>query len=282
MTDRLADVEARIGAVEKLASVISAIRGIAGARAQEARRHGDGIRLYAATIGDAIGRALALLPETGTAPPSPNKGGRLVILLAAEDGFAGTFNEQVFDAAGALAVEADALFLCGDRGLMVAEERQMPVTGSEPMISHPPQAAALATRLTEMIYAALTEGRISEVSIVHAAPLTGTQIHHVTKRLIPFDYGRFPAIRGDRPPMISLPAQTLLERLVEEYVFAELSEAIVLSLAAEHEARLRAMIAAHDNVAETLGALQASSRRLRQNEITEEILELATGSQSLR
>jgi F-type H+-transporting ATPase subunit gamma len=62
---------------------------------------------------------------------------------------------------------------------------------------------------------------------------------------------------------------------VQEYVFAQLAEAALLSFAAENEARMRAMIAAQDNTAETLAQMVATSRQLRQEEITEEILELA-------
>ncbi len=282
MTDRLADVEARIGAVHKLAGVISAMRGIAASRAQEARRHADSIRIFAGTIGDAIGKALAQLPETGTAlDGDTGTGGRLVIVLAAEQGFAGAFSERIFDAAADLLRDPCEVSVCGNHGLLVAEERDLHVAWSAPMIAHPAHAAALATRLTEMIYQALARSRASQVFVLHAAPAGGADIDYVSKRLVPFDYSRFPAPTNGNPPLITLPAETLLARLVEEYVFAELSEAIVLSFAAENEARMRAMIAAHDNVTASFEKLVAASRRLRHDEITEEILELATGSQPM-
>ena len=53
---------------------------------------------------------------------------------------------------------------------------------------------------------------------------------------------------------------------------------MTLSFAAENEARMRAMIAARDNVEETLSGLVALSRQLRQEEITNEIVELASGA----
>ena len=68
--------------------------------------------------------------------------------------------------------------------------------------------------------------------------------------------------------------QVLLMRLAEEYVFAELCEALTLSVAAENEARMRAMTAAKSNVAKMLDELIARSRQLRQEEITNEIIEL--------
>jgi F-type H+-transporting ATPase subunit gamma len=66
----------------------------------------------------------------------------------------------------------------------------------------------------------------------------------------------------------------LLAELVEEYVFAELTEAVTLSLAAENEARMRAMTAAKPNVSKMLDELIGRSRQLRQEEITNELIEL--------
>jgi F-type H+-transporting ATPase subunit gamma len=55
---------------------------------------------------------------------------------------------------------------------------------------------------------------------------------------------------------------------VEEYVFAELTEAATLWAATENEARMRPMTAAKSNVSKMLDDLVARSRQLRQEEIT--------------
>ena len=49
----------------------------------------------------------------------------------------------------------------------------------------------------------------------------------------------------------------------------------MLSFAAENEARVRAMLAARANVKETLDELTQRYRRVRQDEITADIVELA-------
>ena len=59
-----------------------------------------------------------------------------------------------------------------------------------------------------------------------------------------------------------------------------LCEEVMLSFAAENEARMEAMIAARSNVVRKLDELVASFRRLRQEEITGEIIELSVGSVS--
>jgi F-type H+-transporting ATPase subunit gamma len=119
---------------------------------------------------------------------------------------------------------------------------------------------------------------VSRVTVVHAVPDASGAPRVVEKVLVPFDFTRFPLSHGAVPPLITLPPRVLLAHLAEEYVFAELCEALMLSFAAENEARMRAMIMARTNVATTLDGLVARSRQLRQEVITEEIMELASGS----
>jgi len=148
---------------------------------------------------------------------------------------------------------------------------------SSPMITHPAQVAPLATRLAEALYAPLAQGRLRRVTLVHALPWEGGGESIAQSHLIPFDYARFSVPANSVPPLVNIPPEDLLARLVDEYLFAEISEALVLSLAAENEARVRAMIAAHGNISRSLDELTGTARRLRQEAITDEIVELAGG-----
>jgi len=277
VTERLSDVMARIGSVRQLSSVIGAMRGIAAARAREARERVEGVRAHARTVGAAIGQALAFV-EGGAGAPHNGRDGHLVIALCAEQGFAGTFNRRVLDVAERLLKSAEPhpaeLLLLGGRGLAAAEERGLNIGWSASMVAHVDEAAALADRVTEQLYARLEQGRATRVSLAHATPAVSGEIHVVERTLAPFDFARFPRARNPSPPLISLPPGALLAQLAEEYVFAELCEALTLSLAAENEARMRAMTAAKSNVSKMLDDLIARSRQLRQEEITNEIIEL--------
>ena len=278
MTERLSDVVARIGSVRQLSSVIGAMRGIAAARAREARERVEGVRAYAATVGTAIGQALALAEDRGVPYRSRDgRDGHLVIALCAEQGFAGAFNRRVLDVAEPLIKAGGShrreLILLGGRGLAAAEERGVAIGWSAAMVAHVEEVGALADRVTEQLYARLESGRATRVSVVHAAPASA-EIHVVERTLAPFDFARFPRVRNPSPPIISMPPQILLAELAQEYVFAELCEALTLSLAAENEARLRAMTAAKSNVTTILEDLIGRSRQLRQEEITNEIIEL--------
>jgi F-type H+-transporting ATPase subunit gamma len=277
VTERLSDIVGRIRSVQQLSSVIGAMRGIAGARAREARAHVEGVRAYAATVGAAIGEALALVADGAPASMRAGQGGRLVIAVCAEQGFAGSFNRRVLEVAER-ALKGDGghsreVLVLGGRGVLAAEERGLAVAWSRPMIAHVDEIGALADRVTEQLYARIGSGRATRVNVVHATPSAG-EIEVIDRALAPFDFARFPPARTARTPIVSMAPRVLLMRLAEEYVFAELCEALTLSLAAENEARMRAMTAAKSNVAKMLDDLVARSRQLRQEEITNEIIEL--------
>ncbi|WP_436644289.1 F0F1 ATP synthase subunit gamma [Microbaculum sp. FT89] len=282
MTERLSDVEQRIGSVHQLEAVVTAMRGIAASRAREAKSRLAGIRAYADTVGNAIGEALALLPAS-EAPANPRHGTEhhIVIALCSEQGFAGTFNERVLGTVERHIQAADGaptdLLLAGDRGLMVAQERGLSVDWSAAMAAHAEEVPSLANRLADAVYERLSAGA-TQVAIVHAAPASGGPVEIVDRALVPLDFTRFPVSGRLVPPLITQDPRSLLAQLAEEYMFAELCEAVMVSFAAENDARMHAMIAARDNVGEKLDELTAVYRRLRQEEITNEIVELAAGA----
>ena len=82
-------------------------------------------------------------------------------------------------------------------------------------------------------------------------------------------------------PLITLAPAFLLERLVAEYVYAQLCEAAMHGFEAENEARMLAMASAKNNIESKLANLSQRERQLRQEQITTEIVELAGGAEAL-
>ena len=292
MSNKLSEVQARMNGVHGLESVVGAMRGIAAARSREARSRLDGIRACARIVSAAIGDALLLIDDhTSHDTTAPNRHAEqdaaVVIVLCAEQGFVGTFNEHVIDAAlasctGATHAQSTEYLLLGNRGIVAATERGLNVGWSSPMITHADEVPALADRLTGVLFQRLIAGQTTRVSVIYATPNPTATVQTVEQILLPFDYGRFsatsPVTARRNPPLINLAPQRLLSQLAQEYIFAQLCEAIMLSFAAENEARMRAMIAARTNVHDKLEALTGDFRRLRQEEITSEIVELSAGS----
>ena len=92
---------------------------------------------------------------------------------------------------------------------------------------------------------------------------------------------RFASPLRNQLPFTTLAPWMLLERLASEYVYAQLCEAAMHAFIAEHEARMMAMASAKTNIESKLAELSQREHRLRQEEITTEVIELAAGAEAL-
>lgn len=278
MSNQLREVQSRLGTVNELASVVTAMRGIAAARTREALARIPGIRACADQIGAAIADALTLaLPGAGELAASRGPAGAAIrIVIGTEQGFVGTFNHRVMQAAQIAAADDVEYFVIGDRAQRIAGELGYSLSWSAEMVVHANAVPDLARRVINALYRRLQGADVSRVTLVHGAlePQSGAAV--MTTSLLPFDFQRFKPAHRPYPPIVNFPARQLLEKLAEEYVYTQVHEAIVLSFAAENEARMRAMIAARRNIGETSERLTSVYHRLRQEQITAEIVELST------
>jgi hypothetical protein len=85
---------------------------------------------------------------------------------------------------------------------------------------------------------------VARVTVIHAVPAPSASVEIVERTLLPFDFTRFKVTPRSIPPITTLPVEQLVAGLAEEYVYAQLCEEVMLSFAAENEARMVAMIAA--------------------------------------
>lgn len=278
MTERLADISARIEGIRELGAVVNAMKGIAAARAHVARGQVDAVDSYAATIAMAMSRVLGPdIAETGPDQDASNRMGLLV--FCAEQGFAGAFSERMLDRING-ASGAETLFLIGTRGLSIATARGLKPHWSAPLPSHTPGIPKLAGEITTAIYAAVAARRIDCLDVI----FTGWQAGRpalVRQHLFPIDLANLPPASQDRP-LMQLSPSTLIASLGQDYLNAQVCKAALHAFAAENEARMEAMSSAGTQIARELETFQATLRRVRQEAITAEIIELGTGAVTAR
>jgi len=280
MAERLADVVAQIHNVRQLEAVVTAMRGIAASRAQQSRSLLAGIEAYTDVISRTIGRALSLLPPDFATTSLRRRAKRGLILFCAEQGFAGAFSERVLDAAVNDIGDATSLIV-GTRGVGIAHERGIKPVWSAPMAAHVDAIPGFANRLSDALYGYVASGAVAEVDIVFPRWVSGSGIQIDRHSLLPIDFQRFAQPVEQQAPLTTLAPQPLLDRLAAEYLFAQLCEAAVHAFEAENEARTMAMASAKTNIETKLVGLSQRERQLRQEEITTEIIELATGAEAL-
>lgn len=199
MTERLAEIAARVDGIRQLGAVVNAMRGIAAARAQQARGQLASVDSYAATIVAAIGQSLALQPRD-RADNADRGAGLALVLFCAEQGFAGAFSERILEAAGP-DLTSCGVYLIGTRGGTLARERGLMPEWMSAMPSHsagiPNWPTASSRRLAKASQTARSAGSTW-------CSATGSQAMAITSS----DAAWFPSTRRPSLPKSTRPLQS--------------------------------------------------------------------------
>ncbi len=278
---RLAEIQARIASMEELRRIVGAMRALASMRMQEAMRALASVRRYSAIVATALGDAVALAPERPASLERRRRERRALVLCASEHGFVGGFNERLLSAAERDLGAADALFILGTRGGLLAEGRGRRALWTAPMATRLGSVPETLRQLTAELYRLIARGDVTRAQVVFARCQHGGTPVVETRLLFPLELAPPARRRSLLPPLHTLPARALLEKLTAEYVFALLTEAATESVASENAARFGAMESALDNVSKKLGRLQQDARQARQEEVTTELLDLVTGAEAV-
>lgn len=151
---------------------------------------------------------------------------------------------------------------------------------ARPMATRPQSAPGTVRPLTAELYRFIARGLIRRVDVMFVRHPQGGTATIEQRQLLPINPASFVSSRAGPPPLHNLAPDLLIEKLVADYVFAVLTEAVVESLAGENAARLAAMGSAYDNVSKKLEELRQDARLARQDEITTELLDLVTGAEA--
>jgi len=277
------EIAIRSASLKELREIVAAIRAMAAAQMQQALRSLEAIRGYSEQIRGALSEAATLLPSVGAtaAGARPNKSG--LVVFCAEHGLCGGFNEHLLRVAEAATAASDRglmLIVVGSRGAQICRERGLSPDLVLPMATHCAGVTGAARRSAAELYRMFSERRIAAVEVVFAQH-AGAQLPRIERqRLLPLEVTVVEASTR-LPPIINLGPQSLFNDIVGEYFFATLENAAMQSFFSENSTRFRTMDAAHQNIQNKSGELTKLMQRLRQESVTNEILDLISGSAAL-
>lgn len=270
--NRPEEIKGRIDNIHEIENIVSTLQALATAHMMEVRAHLQSIRAHEANIASALSTALSLIEvEPVEAPRGPG----VAVVVGAAQGFCGGYADRLAEAALVEAANGCALMVAGARTLGALTERGVAPIWAEETAPHARDVPKLATRLADALFAHLIGAPGAPVTILYADPAAASSIQR--RSVLPFDFGRFPPQAG-KDVLITLPVPGLLAALVEEYVFAELCEALMLGFAAENGARAATMARAKANVSRIAAELKGEFQRARQEQMTTEIIELSVAS----
>lgn len=202
-------------------------------------------------------------------PPS-ERAGDIVCLLGAERGLCGDFNGKLLDAAAAHAdviAAAEQVVVVGTRlGDAYGEKSHVVIEGPSVVEEVPAVIARLVNTLAAAFAEQADPARPVGVLLLYQ-DAEGVRL----RRLLPFAPPAVGPLRHAFPLQLQLAPQDFFRELVEHYLYGILHAAFYESLLEENRQRLEHMQRARDKLAENLSDLDRRQRKLRQEEITEEI-----------
>ena len=213
------------------------------------------------------------------------------IVFGSDHGLCGKFNEEIsqhalnYEALTKVQPENRFVLAIGAR-VAASLENEGQVIKENFMV---PNSAAQITATVEKILVKIDEW--DQQSGVHYVYLfynrhSGKRYHPTGVELLPIDLKRFLSLQEERWPSRSLPTFTmnrdaLFSRLLHQYLFVSIFRACAESQASEHASRLAAMQSAQRNLDDRVEEVTMSFHRARQNVITSELLDLASGFEAI-
>jgi F-type H+-transporting ATPase subunit gamma len=298
------DVKARIGSVKNIQKITRAMEMVAAARLRRAEQRIGALRPYAGAIrrmtrqaAEAAGSSevsrLPILAEHDSEKTIA------LLLVTGDRGLAGAFNSQIVRAGlrAGREYESDGRTLLysavGRRGVSTLSFRGKDPVGRYVGFTDRP-AYADARAIAEDLMSAYVDGKADRVEIFYngyISPLT-QEVRRET--LLPLQQATIleggphdededdEAASGHHALVEYEPdPQDILARLVPDYVEISVYRALLESTASEHGARMTAMRNASENAGELIEDLTLEMNRARQAEITQEIMEVVAGAESL-
>jgi F-type H+-transporting ATPase subunit gamma len=299
------DVKNRIGSVKNIQKITRAMEMVAAARLRRAEQRIEALRPYAGAIrrmtrqaAEAAGHEVHKLPVL---QEHDSEDVVALLLVTGDRGLAGAFNSQIIRAGlrAASSLESDgrkiAYSAVGRRGVSTLTFRGKDPVGRYVGFTDRP-AYADAREIAQDLVAAYVDGKIDRVEIFYngyISPLT-QEVRHET--LLPLQHATIledsededsdPSGEDDDTGVHALveyepDPEEILARLIPDYVEISVYRALLESTASEHGARMTAMRNASENAGDLIEDLTLEMNRARQAEITQEIMEVVAGAESL-
>jgi F-type H+-transporting ATPase subunit gamma len=224
-----------------------------------------------------------------------------LMLVTADRGLAGAFNSQIIRAGIRAAAEYEAegktvtFYASGRRGVSSLSFRGREVVGTYTGFTDRP-GYGNAREIAEALMSAYVDGAVDRVEVFYNGYVSALTQEVRRETLLPLQQATVleggehdvdrDEERGEDSGHHALveyepdPAE-ILQRLVPDYVEISIFRALLESTASEHGARMTAMRNASENAGEVIEDLTLEMNRARQAEITQEIMEVVAGAESL-
>jgi F-type H+-transporting ATPase subunit gamma len=300
------DIKNRISSVKNIHKITRAMEMVAAARLRKAEQRIEALRPYASAIRRMTRQAAEAagnIPQLPILNEHENENRVGLLLVTGDRGLAGAFNSQIIRAGVRAGAEFESdgretvYYASGRRGVSSLTFRgRAPVESYTGFTDRP--AHADARDIASDLMSAYIDGDVDRVEIFYNGYISPLTQKVTRETLLPLQHA---SILGDEDEdedeesrdgdgnadhsralvEYEPDPEEILGRLVPAYVEISIYRALLESTASEHGARMTAMRNASENANDIIDDLTLQMNRERQAEITQEIMEVVAGAESL-
>jgi ATP synthase F1 gamma subunit len=269
-----AAVEQQAAGLREIDNIVAAMKAYAGSALRKAEETVHNVRKCETSIREAMAMIVAHHPSLSE--DVAGEGKRILVAFGSSVGLCGAFNDKMAEALTSLATANDALFVIGRRLHLLAESRDLPCTGH---FSAPVGLEGINGALRESlasIRALYTTEDYFSLTFVYTIVLQN-RAEIVIEQVLPPERGSDFDRRAETPLMTYQKPEDVFSGILEEFLMTSLYRCYVESLRSENWFRLRTMEGASENLQQRIAELRSLQNYLRQEEVTEEMLEILGG-----
>lgn len=288
------EMRLRIRSVKNISQVTRALQAVSASKVRKAIAALMGTRPYATKAWQVLAH-ISTQPGRDTLHPlltaRPEVKKTLVVVISGDRGLAGAYNTNLIRFA--LRHFRDwptpvSYIAVGRKGRDLLVRRRLNVIAD---FSNLPAAPSFSdvSAIGRMAVEEFLEGRADEVYLVYTDFVNMVKQEPTIKKLLPLEVGSgegrvaaFEHTRHTSAAYIYEPAEReILDEIIPRFTALQVYQSILESLASEHAARMVAMRNATDNALELVGDLQLQYNKVRQQVITNDMLDIAGGAEAL-
>jgi ATP synthase F1 gamma subunit len=268
------EIDRKIRTFSSLEDIVNAMKAYAGVTIKRTEGMVRAVRAYEDQVLRALAIAAALDPAFFAA--EGRGGGRILVAFGSSQGLCGAFNDRVADHVARELRPGDVTLLIGRRLQAAARDRRLALPDFlDSVVSVSGIRPALDATIA-WILERYRRGAVYSLAFVFTS-VAAAESRVVQERILPPDLAALPRRSPNAsPPVLTLETGELVSGVMRELISISLYRAFAESLRAENWYRMRVLEGATENLRRHVEELGSLRNYLRQEEITEEMLEILT------
>jgi F-type H+-transporting ATPase subunit gamma len=275
------DIRRRIGAVRNIKQITRAMQFVAASKLKRAQDSTLAARPYSDMIDEVLADlAIVLTGEDHPLLAEREGGKRLIVLITTDRGLAGPLNTNTirFAAREITGHKGDlSVVTVGRKGRDAMRRAGVPMEAHFAGFGDRPSFADVIP-LARLITDDYLAGKFNLVDIVYSRFVTTLTQRAESFQLLPIEPSEDTKGIPGNQFIFEPSASAVLEQLLPRYVATRLFQAVLEAKASEESSRMVAMKNATENAEDLIDDLTLSYNKVRQSNITREMIEIASGA----